>query len=99
MKGLINILMSILKTIFSRQVENSSSVSTVSNLAKYNGYKIVIDPGHGGKNGRRDPGAVGNYAGEQVYERDVVLKISITQLPCEKVLSLMTLLIQGFSSE
>lgn len=40
-------------------------------------YKIVIDPGHGGKNGKKDPGAVGKLNGEQVFERDVVLDISI----------------------
>jgi N-acetylmuramoyl-L-alanine amidase len=40
-------------------------------------YKVVIDPGHGGKNGRPDPGAVGKFQGEKIYERNVVLNIGI----------------------
>jgi len=45
--------------------------------AKGYNYKIVIDPGHGGKKGRPDPGAVGVYDNKPVYERDVVLKIAV----------------------
>lgn len=46
--------------------------------------KIVIDPGHGGSRKRikgvytdvPDVGAVGEYKGQPLYERDVVMKIS-----------------------
>lgn len=58
-------------------VADSPAVSTktpeVSKVGS--GIKIVLDPGHGGRGGRRDPGAVGRIDSEEIYERDVVLEI------------------------
>lgn len=77
MKGLIQLLTTILGSIFSKDREPLVVKPKKEEPKMLKGYKIVIDPGHGGKNGRPDPGAVGSYKGSPLYERDVVLKIGI----------------------
>lgn len=56
-------------------VQAVESSSTVTVTAPEKGIKIVLDPGHGGRRGRRDPGAIGKIDSEEIYERDVVLEI------------------------
>ncbi len=57
------------KTIFAPSTSVSKKKRSWKTSSKYRISKIVIDPGHGGK----DPGAVGRYG---LMEKDVVLDIS-----------------------
>lgn len=86
MNILLKIIASLLQSIVSKkivssptpellQVEEDYSNPKVIPLKPFKGVKIVLDPGHGGKGGKRDPGAVGHIDSEEIYERDVVLKI------------------------
>jgi len=71
----MNTFLDLIKNIF--LIFKRQSVTEVSkNTKSHSNIKIVIDPGHGGRNGKRDPGAVGKLEGELVYERDTVLDIS-----------------------
>jgi N-acetylmuramoyl-L-alanine amidase len=71
-------LVDLLKSIFISKVGSTGEKEDPKKPEKelYEGIKVVIDPGHGGRNGKRDPGAIGKYDSETVYERDVVLDIS-----------------------
>lgn len=81
MNALVKLFKLIASKLFAQKVketvEESSKPSNPKPKKEKPPFKIVIDPGHGGKNKRRDPGAVGKLNGEPVYERDVVLEISI----------------------
>jgi N-acetylmuramoyl-L-alanine amidase len=84
MKGLLAFFKKILMGLsFSRATNNTDTETDVSlqtsppKPSKVYKGKIVIDPGHGGRSGRPDPGAVGSHEGDPVYERDVVLDISV----------------------
>lgn len=76
---MIKAILALLTRIFSRNPEILVDVvkpsETEKPVSKSRGIKIVLDPGHGGKGGRRDPGAVGKIDAEEIYERDVVLEI------------------------
>jgi N-acetylmuramoyl-L-alanine amidase len=56
-------------SLFSRKPKKEELQDNITSV------KIVIDPGHGGRRGRRDPGAIGKIDSEEIYERDVVLEI------------------------
>jgi N-acetylmuramoyl-L-alanine amidase len=76
MRGLVGLLTALASLFSKKNTDEKPSAVTVSDKPKpYTGYSIVIDPGHGGRNGKRDPGAVGRLDGEEVYERNVVLEI------------------------
>ena len=80
MKILIDfIIAAVTRLLGNRKIDDKKEpidivLSTESDVGK--GCKVVIDPGHGGKNGKPDPGAVGLYNGEPLYERDTVLQIA-----------------------
>ena len=75
LKAIIKILTSLFSRRAATSVSTSKSSQSSDQESKSRNIKIVLDPGHGGKGGRRDPGAVGKIDSEEIYERDVVLEI------------------------
>lgn len=79
MSGILKVILELISSLFKVSAVRRAS-STVEDVREkkdqpFTGFKIVIDPGHGGRNGRRDPGAAGKYVDEVIYERDIVLEI------------------------
>jgi len=73
----VRLLASLFQSLGARKAVSSVQLSSTpeKTVKPYEGFKIVLDPGHGGRRGKRDPGAVGHVDSEEIYERDVVLKI------------------------